>query len=337
MNDPLSALKQSARIWQGHQPAHTSQPVKSTGYRALDNQLGELGWLRGALSECLLNTPGIGELHLLLPLMQRLTHSEKTVFWLSPPCIPYAPARARARAREGADLDQWVVIHTQDSGDFLWTLENCRRSPVAGLVVAWPGKLALRDVRRWPLKPAATCAYCFANAAIARKIRRRYPEGTPLQVQALIHKELGLISKMQYEHCFLTIEDIVAFARGRGILSQGRGSAANSAVCYCLGITEVDPAKVDLLFERFVSKDRNEPPDIDVDFEHQLREEVIQYIHRRRPSGEIGAHRKGCHRRPYDNSVGQNDLESLGLMKVDVLALGILTAIRKALEMIAPS
>jgi error-prone DNA polymerase len=111
--------------------------------------------------------------------------------------------------------------------------------------------------------------------------RRRYSEGTPLQVQALIHKELGLISRMQYEHYFLTIEDIVAFARGRGILCQGRGSAANSAVCYCLGITEVNPAKVDLLFERFIFKDRNEPPDIDVDFEHQRREEVIQYVYQR--------------------------------------------------------
>ena len=111
--------------------------------------------------------------------------------------------------------------------------------------------------------------------------RQRYPEGTPLSVQALIRKELGLISEMKYEHYFLTIHDIVVFARSRSILCQGRGSAANSAVCYCLGITEVNPAQVDLLFERFISKDRNEPPDIDVDFEHERREEVIQYIYRR--------------------------------------------------------
>ncbi len=109
----------------------------------------------------------------------------------------------------------------------------------------------------------------------------RFPEGTPLPVQALIKKELALISEMRYEHYFLTLHDIVDFARRQGILCQGRGSAANSAVCYCLGITEVDPRKVELLFERFISKDRNEPPDIDVDFEHERREEVIQYIYRR--------------------------------------------------------
>jgi len=84
---------------------------------------------------------------------------------------------------------------------------------------------------------------------------------------------------MQYEPYFLTVYDIVSFARSRHILCQGRGSAANSAVCYCLGITEVDPARGNLLFERFISKERNEPPDIDVDFEHQRREEVIQYIY----------------------------------------------------------
>ncbi|TNE75975.1 MAG: PHP domain-containing protein, partial [Gammaproteobacteria bacterium] len=111
--------------------------------------------------------------------------------------------------------------------------------------------------------------------------KRRYPEGTPVKVQALIRKELELISVMKYEHYFLTIHDIVAFARQQGILCQGRGSAANSAVCYCLGITEVNPANVELLFERFISKDRDEPPDIDVDFEHDRREEVIQYIYRR--------------------------------------------------------
>ncbi|OZB02737.1 MAG: error-prone DNA polymerase, partial [Marinobacter sp. 34-60-7] len=103
--------------------------------------------------------------------------------------------------------------------------------------------------------------------------RRRYPNGTPMHVQGLIRKELDLISEMRYEHYFLTIQDIVAFARQQGILCQGRGSAANSAVCYCLGITEVNPANVELLFERFISKDRNEPPDIDVDFEHERREE----------------------------------------------------------------
>jgi error-prone DNA polymerase len=99
--------------------------------------------------------------------------------------------------------------------------------------------------------------------------------------KALIEKELMLISELNYEHYFLTVQDIVQFARSQGILCQGRGSAANSAVCYCLHVTEVDPARIHLLFERFVSKERNEPPDIDVDFEHERREEVIQYIYKR--------------------------------------------------------
>ncbi|MGA0809561.1 MAG: error-prone DNA polymerase [Burkholderiaceae bacterium] len=115
-------------------------------------------------------------------------------------------------------------------------------------------------------------------------IRRRYPEssdaqGLPAGVRQQIEHELELIHELNYEPYFLTVYDIVAFARSRGILCQGRGSAANSAVCYCLGITEVDPARMSMLFERFISKERNEPPDIDVDFEHHRREEVIQYIY----------------------------------------------------------
>ncbi len=260
--------------------------------------------------------------------------------------------------------------------------------------------------------------------------KQRYPEGTPPAVQALIRKELALISELHYEHYFLTIHDIVLYARSRGILCQGRGSAANSAVCYCLGITEVNPTRVQLLFERFISRDRNEPPDIDVDFEHERREEVIQYIYRRygrdraalaatviryRPRSairDVGRALgfdpaqveqlldgidwrdrdcdwrqqildKGLTRSPgianqfftlvnsllgfprhLSQHVGgfvisagplaelvpvenaamaertviqwdKDDLESLGLMKVDILALGMLTAIRKALALIS--
>jgi error-prone DNA polymerase len=98
-------------------------------------------------------------------------------------------------------------------------------------------------------------------------------------VRNLIEHELALIAELRYEHFFLTVHDIVRFARERGILCQGRGSAANSVACYCLGITEVDPSRMSVLFERFISRERNEPPDIDVDFEHQRREEVIQYLY----------------------------------------------------------
>ncbi len=107
----------------------------------------------------------------------------------------------------------------------------------------------------------------------------RFPKGIPINVHEQIEHELELIAELEYEPYFLTVYDIVKFARSRQILCQGRGSAANSAVCYCLGITEVDPARGNNLFERFISRERNEPPDIDVDFEHQRREEVIQYIY----------------------------------------------------------
>jgi error-prone DNA polymerase len=109
--------------------------------------------------------------------------------------------------------------------------------------------------------------------------RVRYPAGVPAPVHKQIEHELALIAELRYEMYFLTVHDLVRFARARGILCQGRGSAANSAVCYCLGVTEVDPARLSVLFERFISRERNEPPDIDVDFEHQRREEVIQYIY----------------------------------------------------------
>ncbi|HEU5297154.1 MAG TPA: error-prone DNA polymerase, partial [Burkholderiaceae bacterium] len=116
--------------------------------------------------------------------------------------------------------------------------------------------------------------------------RKRFPAGVPAKVRKAIEHELALIGVLKYEPYFLTVADVVRWAREQKILCQGRGSAANSTVCYCLGVTEVDPARMELLFERFVSAERNEPPDIDVDFEHQRREEVIQYIY-----GKYGRHR----------------------------------------------
>ncbi len=259
---------------------------------------------------------------------------------------------------------------------------------------------------------------------------RRWPQGVPPAVQAQIQRELAFIAEREYEHFFLTVHDMVCFAREQNILCQGRGSAANSAVCFCLGITEVDPAQHQLLFERFLSSERHEPPDIDVDFEHERREEVIQYIY-----GKYGRDRAAlaatviCYRtrsalrdvgralgldealldhlakslawwdKPSDlvqrlseagigNASGlaqqllrhiqtlrgfprhlsqhvggfvissrpvpelvpvenaamagrtviqwdKDDLETLGLLKVDVLALGMLTAIRKTLDLLA--
>ncbi|MBA3599507.1 MAG: error-prone DNA polymerase, partial [Methylibium sp.] len=108
---------------------------------------------------------------------------------------------------------------------------------------------------------------------------RRWQHGVPAKVQTQIEHELELIGELKYEHYFLTVADIVTFARSRHILCQGRGSAANSVVCYCIGVTEVDPARMSVLFERFISRERNEPPDIDIDFEHERREEVLQYLY----------------------------------------------------------
>ncbi len=257
----------------------------------------------------------------------------------------------------------------------------------------------------------------------------RYPKGVPDKVRRLLDYELQLIGELNYPAYFLTVWDLVRFARSRDILCQGRGSAANSAVCYCLGVTSVDPDRVDTLFERFISKERNEAPDIDVDFEHERREEVIQYLYEKygreragmtaavisyrprsamrdvgkalglsldqinaltrhvdhlhereklelrmreagvSPNSSLGKrlidlvlellefprhlsqHTGGmvltnsplCELVPIENASmsgrtvvewDKNDLDSLGILKVDVLALGMLTAIRKCFDLV---
>jgi len=131
-----------------------------------------------------------------------------------------------------------------------------------------------REIAPAPLTPARHLRQLTLTG-----MHKRYGNQVPDTVRALVARELKLIEEMAVEAFFLTVHDIVRFARSRGILCQGRGSAANSAVCYCLGVTEVDPSKQQLLFERFLSKERNEPPDIDVDFEHERREEVLQYVY----------------------------------------------------------
>jgi error-prone DNA polymerase len=260
-------------------------------------------------------------------------------------------------------------------------------------------------------------------------LRERWPCGVPSKVRETVEKELGLIAELRYEHFFLTVHDLVLKAKELKILYQGRGSAANSVVCYALGITEVSPECIDVLFERFISKERNEPPDIDVDFEHERREEIIQYVFSKygreraalaatvityRPRSAIrdvgkalgldldvvdriaksqaywddfnafqtslakqGLHLDGAivrqlclrvkeligfprhlsqhvggfviaqdpvsHLVPIENASmedrtviqwDKNDLEALGLLKVDVLALGMLTAMRKTFELL---
>jgi len=130
------------------------------------------------------------------------------------------------------------------------------------------------------VSPDGTPPMEHLEVLVRRGLAERYPDGPTPELEARIAHELRLIDELSYAPYFLTVHDIVRFARSRGILCQGRGAAANSAVCYCLGVTAVDPERIDLLFERFVSKERDEPPDIDVDFEHERREEVIQYVYR---------------------------------------------------------
>ncbi len=151
-------------------------------------------------------------------------------------------------------------------------------------VIAQQCEFSLDELRyEYPdeLVPAKYTASSWLRELVTRGAAQHWPDGVPTSIKQAIEHELALIQALAYEPYFLTVHDLVAFARRRGILCQGRGSAANSTVCYCLGITAVDPARSSLLFERFISRERNEPPDIDVDFEHDRREEVIQYIYQR--------------------------------------------------------
>ena len=129
--------------------------------------------------------------------------------------------------------------------------------------------------------PAGHTPASWLRALAEKGALDRFPGGMEAKVRDLIEYELALIGRLKYEAYFLTVADIVGWARANGILCQGRGSAANSVVCYCLGVTEVDPGRMSVLFERFISEERREPPDIDIDFEHQRREEVIQYLYRK--------------------------------------------------------
>jgi len=131
------------------------------------------------------------------------------------------------------------------------------------------------------LVPQGYTATTYLKKLVSKGIEARFPEGISQKIQTIINKELALIEELDYAYFFLTIHDVIMFAKSQNILYQGRGSAANSIVCYCLEITSVDPRQIAVLFERFISKERNEPPDIDVDFEHERREEIIQYIYQK--------------------------------------------------------
>ncbi|WP_233865835.1 error-prone DNA polymerase [Paraburkholderia adhaesiva] len=177
---------------------------------------------------------------------------------------PNAERHLRSRVRLGA-------LYPRDALDA--TLDVARRCTfsLAELAYEYPEELV----------PAGETPATWLRELVMRGAAGRWPDGMTEKRQKQIDKELDLIAALKYEKYFLTVHDIVRYAREQGILCQGRGSAANSVICYCLGITEIDPVRMNMLVERFISRARNEPPDIDVDFEHQRREEVIQYIYRK--------------------------------------------------------
>ena len=177
---------------------------------------------------------------------------------------PNAEAHLRPRARLAALYrPEWLEATLQCAGRCHFSLDELRYE--------YPREIV----------PEGHTPTSWLRVLTEQGVQRRFPQGETTAVRATIEHELALIAQLQYEPYFLTVADLVHWARSQGILCQGRGSAANSAVCYCLGVTEVDPARMSLLFERFISAERNEPPDIDIDFEHQRREEVIQYVYRK--------------------------------------------------------
>jgi error-prone DNA polymerase len=230
--------------------------------------------------------------------IQRLRHSERLSAQYGLPRLASGDVHMHARGRRALqDLLTAIRLNTPVAELGHARLPNGERHlrPLDDLASLYPRELldetlrvagcchfSLDELRyEYPddVTPPGLDAHAWLRQLTEEGVRRRWPRGCPPQVRTQIEHELGLIAELRYEAYFLTVWDIVRHAREQGILCQGRGSAANSAVCYCLGITEVDPSRMNLLFERFISRERNEPPDIDVDFEHQRREEVIQYIY----------------------------------------------------------
>jgi len=176
--------------------------------------------------------------------------------------------------------------------------------------------LTWQGARRRYACPSSLQSQCAPGRALGDGV-------VPARVTELLRRELALIRELKYEHYFLTVWDLVRFARHRGILCQGRGSAANSAVCYCLGVTAVDPDKHDLLFERFISRERNEPPDIDIDFEHERREEVFQYIYEKYGRERAGITAEVITYRPRSAVRDVGKALGLSLDRLDALAKGL--------------
>ena len=406
----------------------------------------QAGWLRGKFPQrCWIAV----ELHRQADDAQRLAKLQQCGRSLDIPLVAAGNAHMHVRERRALQDAVTAIRHgctIEEAGHRLFPNGERHLRPYEELIALYP-----QDLLQESTRIAARCSFSLKSlkyryphelviegtaTEYLRKLteeglRRRWPQGEPQAIRDTIEKELGLIRDLGYEHFFLTVHDIVDYARHRckpPILCQGRGSAANSVVCYALGVTEVSPEKANLLFERFLSKERGEPPDIDVDFEHERREEVIKYVftkygkHRtalaatvityrtrsairdvgkslgldadlidriakshvywdepevfRKNLEALGLHLSTAVARRFCSLVGsllnfprhlsqhvggfviseepvselvpienaampdrrviqwdKNDLESLGLLKVDVLALGMLTAMRKAFDL----
>ena len=189
--------------------------------------------------------------------------------------------------KQNTSLDKLGTQLTSNSESYLKPLEDISQNYPSDLLyqtnyIEEQCHFSLNELRyQYPkeLVPENLTPIQHLKSLVSEGQKKRWPQGTPERIQSLIDKELELIQELHYEYYFLTVEDIVRFAQEQNILYQGRGSAANSVICYCLHITEISPDQINVLFERFISKERDEPPDIDVDFEHQRREEVFQYIY----------------------------------------------------------
>ncbi|PVZ20111.1 MULTISPECIES: error-prone DNA polymerase [unclassified Pseudomonas] len=254
-------------------------------------------WLKGLFGERLWLAV---ELHRGADDAQHLAAWHQAAATLGLRCVASGDAHMHSRGRRALQDTLTAIAHhttVAQAGQRLFANGERhlrRRDELAGLygaelmaetlVIAARCRFSLAELKyQYPheLVPAGHTPASWLRKLTAEGAAWRWPEGAPPDTQLQLGKELDIITEMAYESYFLTVHDIVRFARERHILCQGRGSAANSAVCYALGITAIDPSKTSLLFERFISRERNEPPDIDVDFEHERREEVIQYIFQR--------------------------------------------------------
>ncbi|QYJ73671.1 error-prone DNA polymerase [Shewanella sp. FJAT-52076] len=440
LDDLLSPLPDCVLLWRPPMPQNPGADIAATErqwfatQKRLAKQLAAWQGRRYFLAEQCLEAAG--------SLWQR--YLKRLSDLCDIPCVAAGDVRMHSAARQplldvltcirlGLRLDEAEGHLCQNAEHYLRPLGSIhRRYPQEWIAntqkIASQCRFSMAELRyEYPaeLVPAGLNASEYLAREVAKGARRRYGLAVPAAVKRQYLAELKLIHELEYEYFFLTIYDIVRFARRKRILHQGRGSAANSVVCFCLGITEVDPTRVNMLFERFISKERHEPPDIDVDFEHERREEVIQYIYRKygrhraalaasvityrlkSAMGEVGKVLgldrelvarliQGIDRRdpshpwreqlaaqlpgadmfgylvqsllgfprhlsqhvggfvisagplaelvPVENAAmedrtviqwDKDDLEALGLLKVDVLALGMLTAIRKCFELIS--